>query len=99
MNEFYEQPDSIYIRLQYIEDKDAFKFTICNQLALSGIEPTNSLMIMDALARGAIETLITNPKSLYALGVVDQMRQEVLTSKDYTDDQKKLFDMEPKGNA
>lgn len=99
--EFYNQPDSIYVKLQYFEDTDMFRFEVKNEL-LSKFDKENvppKIMSLCAYIRGMVELALAEPHLTASIGI-KAMNAEVDNAPDgLSDEQKDLFNTTPAGNA
>lgn len=99
--EFYNQDDSIYIRLQYFKDTDFFKFEVKNEL-LQHYDPNDvpsKIMSLCAYIRGMVEVAMTNPYSISMIGVKAMNMDEIDEDETLTEEQKSLFKYKTMGNA
>lgn len=99
--DFYNQADSVYLRIKYVPEVRGYKFEVWNQLfqSLQNIEDLNDdHRMMMTLARGLAEIIMINPQQVYDVGQIAQNRDFIHHNDGLTDEQKKLFS-NPQGVA
>ena len=92
--EFYNQPDSVYLRIQYVPNVRGYKFEVWNQLYHS-LADINDLQddhkMMMTLARGLAEIVMSDPQTVYNVGSNAQNRDFIHHNPELSDDEKKMF--------
>lgn len=107
--EFYNRDDSFYIRLQYFEENEHFKFEVKNPI-MNKYEKNEDvpqyLWSLCAFIRGIVEVAMSNPQMLTHLGVkainADASREvleEQVDTEGLTEGQIALLHSSAKGNA
>jgi hypothetical protein len=101
--EFYGQGDSVYIKVTYIEDKDAFKFDVKNEIIEQHYGDTDILpppmVSLSAFIRGMLECALSAPHQMYSIGVRAINADLVSNMSDLTDEQRKLLMGNVEGSA
>lgn len=100
---FYNQTDSVYIRVKWNENVKGFSFSVRNELFMNAI--SNQLEIDDnvsnlgAFVRGLIELGMAFPSKCYTVGLQALNQDAIANSKGLSDAQKDLLSGEPQGHA
>lgn len=103
---FYAQGDSAYIRIQWLEDKQGFRFSVRNQIVYDiseregpEAEVPHGAVALGTLIRGLCELGITQTDAVYMLGKEAQKRDYFhMLTEDLSNEEKVLLS-KPKGNA
>lgn len=66
--EFYKQPDSFYIRIQWLPEEQGYKFQVWNEL-LGNEDLAEGAKLVLALGRGMVECCIQDPRYFYMTGL------------------------------
>lgn len=101
--EFYNQPDSIYVRLQYFEDTDRFRLEVKNEILAkysTEEELPAHIMALCAFVRGMLEVSINRASLVTSVGVQAINAENMILARDgMSPEQKILLDTETKGSA
>lgn len=95
--EFYNNTDSIYIRLTHLPSEHGFKVAMFNQIDVKAVN--DELIFMATLARGLCEAVLTYPSDMFELGKAAQDKDIEEIKEHMTPEQRELMDIETKGNA
>ena len=102
--EFYNNPDSIYVRVKWDDSEKGFAITVRNELWYKYEEDPSKipdeLVKLSAYVRGMIELGLAFPTRAYAIGV-EAVNQDTIfrETEGMSEEQKELLRGEMKGNA
>ena len=102
--EFYGQPDSIYIRVQWNPDISggAFSFLVRNELIHNlkdDEELPEEVAKLGAFVRGMLEMAMAFPSKCFEVGCSAQNAEIIAETDGLTEEQKDLLMGQPKGSA
>lgn len=100
--EFYGQPDSIYVRVSWNELLQGFNFTVRNEL-IYALEPDqevpDEIMKLGAFVRGMLELSMAFPSKCFEVGMQAQSNDLINDLDGLSDEQKALLHGMPQGRA
>ena len=100
--EYYNQPDCAYIRLQYIPEGEGIKFQVRNEMFYAHTPETlpEGMVKLATFLRGMLETALVYPYNVYQMGQEAQQLDMIdQQTTDMAKDQRDLLKGEPMGNA
>ena len=101
--EFYGNEDSVYIRVKYFKETDAFKFDVKSEIIEQNYkedEPLpQSIVSLTAFVRGMLEFALHYPHQMYRVGNQAMQADMIANMGDLTDEQKKLLMGNTEGSA
>ena len=100
--EFYGKNDSCYVRIQFCEEQNGYRFEVKNELMSrynDGDEVPNDIKALTAFIRGMLEVALANPHEMYVLGNRAMNNDVIAQTEGLTDEQRKLLMEEPLGKA
>lgn len=99
---FYSQGDSAYIRIQWVNDVQGFKFSVRNQL-YHNTESEKALdegaVALSTLVRGMVEIALQSTGTVYQIGKDAQNRDFIALNTQNMSDKEKLMLSDPQGRA
>src|SRR5690348_4433279 len=87
--EFYNNKDSIYLRLTYDKDQGGYKVLIYNAMEVDRIQENEIKMAI--LVRGLAELALEYPSEVFQTGYAVSMRDQVDLNTDLSESEKDLL--------
>ncbi len=94
--EFYNQKDSAYLRVQYLNEKEGFRIIMRNEALLSKEVETEHGVMIGNIARGMLELAYSDPAYVHSLGK-HCLSQDIMraSSDNLSEEHKKVWLSEP----
>jgi hypothetical protein len=89
---FYNDKDSIYIRVTYMPEYGGYRVTMFNEItAEEGSEHIDNVVKLFVLARGLAEIALVDPQYAFEVGYNVQASDAIDLAEGLTDDEKELL--------